>query len=209
LPQDIRHPLFARFFDRLTPVMEKDLGPFRDQLLAGLEGRVLELGAGNGINFSHYPRTVTEVVAIEPEPYLRGKASAAAARAPVPVTVRAGVAGELDLQPGSVDAAVCSLVLCSVPDQSAALRDLRRVLRAGGQLRFLEHIRGGGAVKPRLQSGLDRSGLWPALVGGCHCGRDTVGAIRQAGFDVTTTRTIDLGPSWLATNPHVLGTATV
>src|ERR1700693_2906033 len=93
MAEELRHPLFARFFDRLSRVMEKDLGPFRDQLLAGLEGRVLELGAGNGINFAHYPQSVTEVVAIEPEPYLRGKASAAAAQAPVPVTVRPGLAG--------------------------------------------------------------------------------------------------------------------
>jgi SAM-dependent methyltransferase len=206
--QELRHPLFARFFDRLSRVMEKDLGQFRDTLLEGLTGRVLELGAGNGINFAHYPHGVAEVVAIEPEPYLRGKASAAAASAPVPVTVRPGLAGQLDLEPDSVDAAVCSLVLCSVPDQAGALQDLRRVLRPGGQLRFLEHVRGTGAIKPRLQSGLDRSGLWPGMAGGCHCSRDTVAAIRQAGFEVTTVRPIDLGPSWLATNPHVLGRAT-
>ena len=207
MAEELRHPLFARFFDRLSRVMEKDLGPFRDQLLAGLEGRVLELGAGNGINFAHYPQSVTEVVAIEPEPYLRGKASAAAAQAPVPVTVRPRLAGELALDPGSFDAAVCSLVLCSVPDQSAALDDLRRGLRAGGQLRFLEHVRGGGRVKPRLQRAFDRSGIWPGMAGGCHCGRDTETALRASGFEIEHVRTIDLGPSWLITNPHVLGAA--
>jgi SAM-dependent methyltransferase len=207
MAQELRHPLFARFFDRLSRVMERDLGPVRDQLLAGIGGRVIELGAGNGINFSHYPPTVTEVVAIEPEPYLRSRATAAAVRAPIPVTVSPGLAGELGLDPQSFDAAVCSLVLCSVPDQGAALADLRRALRAGGELRFLEHVRGQGSAKQRVQSGLDRSRIWPTMAGGCHCSRDTVASIRRAGFEVGSVRTIDLGPAWLATNPHVVGVA--
>jgi SAM-dependent methyltransferase len=209
MAQELRHPLFARFFDRLSRLMERDLGPVRDQLLDGIGGRVLELGAGNGINFSHYPSTVTEVVAIEPEPYLRSKATAAAARAPIPVTVRPGLAGELGLDSESFDAAVCSLVLCSVEDPAAALSDLRRGLRAGGELRFLEHVRGQGSVKPKVQSGLDRSRIWPTMAGGCHCSRDTVASIRGAGFEVESVRAIDLGPAWLATNPHVLGRARV
>src|SRR5436309_15868292 len=112
MQDEFKHPLFARLFDRLSAVMERDLGPVRDRLTAGLTGRVLELGAGNGSNFSHYPATVDEVLAIEPEPYLRAKALEAAARAPIQVTVKAGLAGELALEPESFDAAVCSLVLC-------------------------------------------------------------------------------------------------
>jgi SAM-dependent methyltransferase len=209
MPQDLHHPLFARIFDRLSRLMERELGPVRERLLAGLDGRVLELGAGNGINFAHYPAAVTEVVAIEPEPYLRVRAQSAAAAAPIPVRVQPGLAGELGLDAQSFDAAVCSLVLCSVPDQRAALVDLHRGLRPGGQLRFLEHVRGGGALKSSLQRGLDRSGLWPAMAGGCHCSRDTVAALRQAGYEVEEVRTIDLGPSWTLTNPHVLGVARV
>ncbi len=168
---------------------------------------MLELGAGNGINFAHYPASVQEVVAIEPEPYLRARAQVAAVRAPVPVTVRPGLAGELALEPGSLDAAVCSLVLCSVPDQDLAFQELRRLLRPGGQLRFLEHVRGSGRAKVRAQRILDGSGLWPRLFGGCHCSRDTLAVLRRTGFDIETVRTIDLGPSWLVSNPHVLGTA--
>jgi SAM-dependent methyltransferase len=207
MPAEIRHPLFARLFDRFSRLMERDVGPVRDQLLEGLSGRVLELGAGNGLNFSHYPSSVEEVLAIEPEGYLRSKAQRAAAQAPVSVSVQPGLAGELGLEPGSFDAAVCSLVLCSVPDQGAALADLHRILRLGGQLRFLEHVCGPGRLKRRLQRGADRSGIWPAMAGGCHCSRDTVAALKSAGFEIEKLSTIDLGPSWAITNPHVLGVA--
>jgi SAM-dependent methyltransferase len=208
-PQDrseLSHPLFARFFDRFSRSLERELGPLREELLAGLSGRVLELGAGNGLSFQHYPSTVDEVVAIEPEPYMRAKAQRAAARASVPVLVRTGLAGQLDLQPGSFNAAVCSQVLCSVPDQHAALQELRRALRPGGQLRFLEHV-GGHGIKARAQRTVDASGIWPRMFGGCHCGRDTVGMVRAAGFEMEKLTPISVGPPWLLSNPHVLGTA--
>ncbi len=204
---DIPHPLFARFFDRLSRVMEKELGPRRDELLAGLSGRVLELGAGNGINFSHYPTTVEEVIAIEPEPYLRARAELAAHAAPVPVSVRAGAADALELEDASVDAAVTSLVLCSVSDPARALSELRRVVRPGGELRFLEHVRSSAPGKARVQTAADGSTIWPRLVGGCHCSRDTVSALGAAGFRVGAVRELDLGPSWMITNPHVIGSA--
>src|SRR5438067_4046334 len=85
MPTEVHHPLFARFFDRLSAVMEKEVGARRDELLAGLSGRVVEIGAGNGMNFRHYPASVAEVVAVEPEPYLRQRAERAAQRAPVAV----------------------------------------------------------------------------------------------------------------------------
>jgi SAM-dependent methyltransferase len=204
---DVPHPLFARFFDRLSHVMEKELAPRRNELLAGLSGRVVELGAGNGINFSHYPPTVEEVIAIEPEPYLRAKAGIAARAAPVQVSVRAGVADALDLEDASVDAAVTSLVLCSVPDQARALSELRRVVRPGGELRFLEHVRSTASGKARVQNAADGSAIWPALAGGCHCSRDTVSALRAAGFRVGAVRELNLGPGWMITNPHVIGAA--
>lgn len=206
--REIHHPLFARFFDRLSKLMERELAPERDELLAELSGRVIEIGAGNGINFAHYPDSVEQVVAIEPEPYLRSRAERAAATAPVSVIVRAGVADALEYPDASFDAAVTSLVLCSVPDQAAALAEIRRVLRAGGQLRFLEHVCSQSPAKVRVQRGVDRAGIWPRLAGGCHCCRDTLRAIRDAGFLLERTRSIDVGPSWLLTNPHMLGAAT-
>jgi ubiquinone/menaquinone biosynthesis C-methylase UbiE len=87
----------------------------RQQLLAGLSGRVIEVGAGNGLNFPHYPETVSEVVAVEPEPYLRKRAAEAAAEASVKIEIVDGTADDLPAEDASFDAAVASLVLCSVP----------------------------------------------------------------------------------------------
>jgi SAM-dependent methyltransferase len=207
VPGEVHHPIFARLFDRLSHVVEKEVGPRRDELLSGLSGRVLEIGAGNGINFAHYPSAVDEVVALEPERYLRAKAQRAAAAASAHVTVRAGVAEDLDLPDASLDGAVACLVLCSVHDQTKALAELRRVLKPGGELRFLEHVRAPRSGKARAQTMADGSGIWPRLAGGCHCARDTVNAIQTAGFDVDRVRSLDLGPSWGITNPHVLGSA--
>ena len=204
---EVRHPLFARLFDRLSPLMEREVGEHRDELLAGLTGRVVEIGAGNGVNFGHYPPTVEEVVALEPERYLRAKAQEAAGAVALQVIVRDGVADPLPLDTDEFDAAVASLVLCSVPDAGPALAELRRVLRPGGELRFLEHVRSDSPRKARIQERLDSSGVWPRLGGGCHCSRDTVAAIEAAGFAVERVRSFDMGPGWLHTNPHVLGLA--
>jgi ubiquinone/menaquinone biosynthesis C-methylase UbiE len=203
----VRHPIFARFFNRLSPIIERDIGADRKQLLSGLSGRVVEIGAGNGVNFGHYPDTVTEVVAIEPEAYLRGKAEEAATRASVPVRVVAAVAGDLPLEPDSFDAAVATLVLCTVPDATGALSELRRVLKPAGELRFLEHVRAEQPLKARVQGFADRSGIWPLIGGGCHCSRTTVASIESAGYEVQELRSVDVGPSWGITNPHVIGVA--
>jgi hypothetical protein len=97
-------------------------------------------------------------------------------------------------------------VLCSIPDAHAALIELRQALRSGGELRFLEHVRGQG-TKARVQKLVDRSGLWRGIAGGCNCSRDTVAAVRAAGFEVSRVRSVNVGPAWGPTNPHVLGVA--
>jgi ubiquinone/menaquinone biosynthesis C-methylase UbiE len=203
----VRHPIFARVFHRIGPMMEKEVARHRDELLAGVSGRVVEVGAGNGVNFAHYPASVAEVVALEPESYLREKAEQAARMAPIPVSVRDAAADPLPLEQESFDAAVASLVLCTVPDPARALSELRRVIRAGGELRFLEHVRAERPRKARLQERLDQSRIWPRMAGGCHCARDTVGMIEAAGFRIEQVRSLDIGPSWMHTNPHVLGIA--
>ncbi|MFF3848115.1 class I SAM-dependent methyltransferase [Streptomyces sp. NPDC002328] len=211
LPGDpVRHPLFARCYARLSVAAEHraGLGGLRDRLLAGLSGRVIEIGAGNGLNFDHYPGAVSEVVAIEPERTLRGLAREAALRAEVPVDVVPGAAEALPVKSEAFDAAVVSLVLCSVRDVPRALGELRRVLRPGGEVRFLEHGLGGGRAMTFTQRALDRT-VWPPLAGGCHLSRDPVAALRDAGFALGPYRRLFLpekGPR-LPVSYCVLGTA--
>ena len=205
---DVRNPLFARLYARMSErESAKQVGHRRDTL-AGLRGRVVELGAGNGRNFGFYPAEVDEVVAIEPEPYLRALAQPAAARAPVTVNVVDAVAGALPLEDASCDAAVACLVLCTVPDQPAALAELRRVLRPGGELRFYEHVHAERGALRAVQSLADKSTLWPRLAGGCHAARDTLAAIEAAGFRVEAVRRFGFSPGPpLPAVPHILGRA--
>ncbi|MGH3665430.1 MAG: class I SAM-dependent methyltransferase [Egibacteraceae bacterium] len=203
-----RHRLFAWAYPRLSTAMEsRGAGAHRDELLAGLRGRVVEIGAGNGLNFAHYPATVGEVIAVEPEPWLRTLAQRAAHRAPVPVHVVEGVAEHLPGADGSCDAGVVSLVLCSVAVPATALAELRRVVRPGGQLRFYEHVRADTAAMARVQDALDV--VWPRLAAGCHTGRDSVAAIADAGFVVEEVRRFRFppGPVPVPLSPHALGRA--
>jgi ubiquinone/menaquinone biosynthesis C-methylase UbiE len=180
----VSHPLFARFYARVSPAMDAGgIAARRRQLLAGLTGAVIEIGAGNGLNFAHYPATVTRVLAVEPDPFLRQIAHDNAVSAPVPVEVAGGVAEELPAGDGTFDAAVATFVLCSVASQQAVLREIHRVLCMRGQLRFLEHVRAESPGWRRTQHLLDMT-LWPAVCGGDHTGRDTAAAVRAAGFTI-------------------------
>ncbi|HEX2028414.1 MAG TPA: class I SAM-dependent methyltransferase [Nitriliruptorales bacterium] len=204
----VSHPVFARLYQRVAPAMESGgLAELREELLAGLWGRVIEVGAGGGANFPHYPERVEHVVAVEPEPYLRAAAVRATGRAAVPVEIVEGLADALPAPDASFDAAVVSLVLCSVPDQERALAELWRVLRPGGELRFLEHVRSTRPVLAGVQRAVDL--VWPWLGGGCHTARATLGEIRWAGFEVSRVRAFRFpeGGLSLPTSPHVLGTA--
>jgi ubiquinone/menaquinone biosynthesis C-methylase UbiE len=167
---------------------------------------VLEIGAGNGANFEHYPATVSEVVAAEPEPYLREHAQEAAAKAAVPVTVVAGVADRLPAEDASFDAGVTCLVLCTVPEQTAALAEVRRVIRPGGELRFFEHVVSKDPKRARFENFFDH--IWPHIAGGCHPNRDTGAAIEAAGFEVQDIDRFGFSPGFPVPQiAHILGTA--
>jgi ubiquinone/menaquinone biosynthesis C-methylase UbiE len=204
-----RHPLFARFFDRIgARDEERGQAELRRELLAGLAGRVVEVGAGNGLNFPHYPASVRLLVAVEPEPYLRLRAAETVRWAPVPIRVVAGTADRLPLADASADAVVVAGVLCSVPDPRAALAEFRRVLQSGGELRFYEHVRSGSRPRAWYQDATDL--LWPRLMGGCHPNRDTEATIEQAGYHVVACRGFVFPPDarFLPVAPRILGRAT-
>lgn len=188
------HPFFARMWTVMsaheTPLMRR----LREENLAGLSGRVLEVGAGTGTNFAFYPHSVDEVVAVEPETRLAPRAREAAAAAPVPVTVIESTIEALPVGE-SFDAVVCSLVLCSVEDPETVLHQLNSLLKPGGELRFFEHVASSG-WRGSLQRLADAT-IWPRIAGNCHTHRDTERAITGAGFSVDVARHQQTLPVWV------------
>jgi len=210
VPPDLfSKPRFATMYMKAAArADQRGADDHRRRLLDGLHGRVVEIGAGHGLNFAHYPTAVTGVLAIEPEATLRASAEDAAARAPVPVAVVEGTADALPLGDREVDAVVVSLVLCSVPDQATALAEARRVLRPGGELRFYEHVIARSQPKRAMLQLADRSGLWPMVAGGCHPARDTGAAIEAAGFVIERCERFMFSTSALEPKiPYILGSA--
>ena len=206
---DLPRPLFSRYYASVSPRMEAEgMAALRRELLADVRGEVVEVGCGNGLNFAHYPRTVTGVVAVEPEPRLRSLAENAATSSPVRIRVVPGTAGRLPLADNSVDSAVLCLVLCSFEDRPRALAELARVLRPDGALYFLEHslatTRG-----LRLVQRIADATIWPLLAGGCHTTTDPLGLLESAGFRVAAVRRLRFPDIWLTmpATPHVLGVA--
>jgi ubiquinone/menaquinone biosynthesis C-methylase UbiE len=182
--------LLPRIYDRCTAATEKAcFQSWRAQLLADVSGDVLEVGAGTGHNLGHYGPVVTRLVVTDPEPAMldrlrRKLAAAPVASSPeVDVVVLGASPDALPFPDQSFDVVVATLVLCSVPDQPAALAEVRRVLRPAGHLVFLEHIAADG--RPRRLAWQHRvEPVWKRLVGGCHLTRRTAEAIAASGFDL-------------------------
>ncbi|QUH02320.1 methyltransferase domain-containing protein [Saccharopolyspora erythraea] len=178
----------------------------REKLLEGLRGRVIEIGAGQGLNFIHYPPDVAELRAVEPDDVLRDFAAGAAKVARIPVDVVAGEATALPVADASQDAAVVSLLLCTVPSPDRVLAEVRRCLRPGGELRFYEHVRAPGHVAPYVQDAA--TPVWMRCFRGCHPNRDAESAIRRAGFDIVEVEHFNVGtPPLNPAAPHILGRA--
>lgn len=207
--ETVRRPLFANvLYPRFRKAaQEHGEDRYREQLLHGLAGRVLELGCGDGAHFRLYPETVAELVAVEPEENLLRRAQEAAADARCPIRIVAGFAEALPADDGEFDAAVAALVLCSVDDQQTALAELMRVIRLGGELRFFEHVRADATVHAAAQ--LTVQPVWSRLGGGCHLARDTEQEIRDAGFEIERCAQFEFAPSFLQklAGPHILGIA--
>jgi ubiquinone/menaquinone biosynthesis C-methylase UbiE len=203
--KSVNHPVFAFIFGLGSRLMICGEAKERAELLADLFGDVIEVGCGAGVNFGFYPPDVSQVLAIEPESHLREQAENAATHTAIRITVVDGLAANLPAPDASFDAGVVSLVLCSVSDPAAALAELMRVIKPGGELRFFEHVVAHNRIGATIQRGFDAT-IWPWLAGGCHCARDTGAAIREAGFLVESERRLTMKVP-LPVIPQVVGIA--
>jgi len=163
---------------------QSQLLPFRQHVVGAAEGRVLEIGVGSGLNFPHYGAAVGSVIGLEPSAELLRMARPRARAAPVPITLLDASAEAIPLDTGSVDTVVTTWSLCTIPNASCALAEMRRVLRPGGALLFVEHGRAPEAGVARWQDRLDP--FWSYLAGGCHLNRKMDDLVAAAGFRIET-----------------------
>jgi len=204
----IWNKVFAGMYDRFMVKSEREgLAAHRETLLAGASGDVLEIGGGTGANISKYGQDVHSLTITEPEKPMMGRLQrrideqrpdAKALRAP---------AEDLPFEDNSFDTAVSTLVLCTVDDQPRALRELRRVLRPGGRLLFMEHVRSDDEKVARWQDRL--LPINTRMCCGCHCNRPTLDSIRAAGFEVKQVQNDEIpgAPPWV--RPLIVGEARV
>ena len=201
----LRDKLFAAMYDRMSRSSEEaGVGEMRQRLLGDVSGDVLEVGAGTGMNLSHYDTALSSLVVTEPEPaMLRRLQRKVHEEAPAAKVVQA-FAEELPFEDASFDAVVFTLVLCGVEDQARALREVRRVLRPGGRLLFLEHVRSDDPKLARLQ---DRINWLNHFLVGCDCNRQTLAAIEEQGFTVSRIEPTELPKAPKFVRPAIVGTA--
>jgi SAM-dependent methyltransferase len=219
---------FARFYDRaLKATEENGLGAMRRELLAGASGRVIEIGAGTGVNLELYGEGVEDLTLVEPDPHMgaqlrkrlaeRGEDEAregasidpadalGAPVKPIPAHLVAAPAEALPFPDGTFDTAVATLVLCTIPDPVAAIDELARILKPGGQLLFIEHVRAEDASSARWQDRLEKP--WRFLGDGCHCNRDTEANLRASSFKVEEIDHTKMPKAAPIVRPLIRGTA--
>ncbi|MBA2545386.1 MAG: class I SAM-dependent methyltransferase [Solirubrobacterales bacterium] len=204
------HPHFARFYERMLSGTEKaGLADMRRDLLAGAEGRTIEIGAGTGLNLPYYTTSVSHLTLTEPDPHMarrmRERLASDGPPAGMETEVLEAGAEALPFEDESFDTAVATLVLCTVPEIQASLSEIRRVLVEGGALLVLEHIRGEGPVRSWWQDRLDRP--WGAVAGGCHPNRPTADRLAEAGFWIDSMEPTEMpkAPPWM--KPMIVGRA--
>lgn len=203
---------FAALYDRtLKGTEEAGLREMRRELLAGASGRTIDLGAGTGANLSLYPAAVTELVLAEPDPHMAkrlrnrlGEGDGVGESAP-PARLVEAPAEDLPFEDFSFDTAVFTLVLCTVPNPTAALAEAARVLRPGGKLLFLEHVRSQSPRVARWQDRLEKP--WRFFGDGCHCNRDTVATIEASPLSIEHVERDQLPKAPPIVRPLARGTA--
>ena len=203
------HPLFAALYDRMTARAERaGLADLRAGVLAGASGRTLELGAGTGSNAAHYPAAVTELVLTEPDPHMARRLREKLSSSPPPFQYEVVEAGaeSLPFADDSFDSVASTLVLCTVDDPARTVSEVARVLRPGGGLLLLEHVRDPASGRlARWQDRLRRP--WGWFAGGCHPNRDTAATLRGAGFDVSALESAQLPGAPPFVRPAIRGSA--
>ena len=202
------HKWFAAIYDRMSaPEERRFMGEVRAEVAGGARGKILEIGAGTGLNFPHY-RDDVQVIATEPDPYMRQRAQRRLMESGKHIELHEASAEELPFESDSFDTVVGTLVMCSVPHPQRALAEIRRVLKPGGEYRFYEHVRYANAFGAFWQDAV--LPVWRWFAAGCHPNRNTVQAIRKAGFNVVElekSKPLPPVPPMIFARPHVKGIA--
>src|ERR1700716_2711482 len=200
------NPVFAALYDRMVAANERaGLDDRRAELLAGASGATLELGAGTGLNLRHYPAAVTDLVLTEPARHMARRLRARVAKAGRQAEVVDAPAERLPFEDARFDTAVVTLVLCTVRDPARALDEIARVLKPGGRLLFLEHVRTHDARLARWQDRLERP--WGWVAGGCHPNRDTVAALNASPLNVESVQRGEMPKTPPLVKPLIAGAA--
>jgi ubiquinone/menaquinone biosynthesis C-methylase UbiE len=201
------NPVFAAMYDRLMAGTERSgLADRRAELVAAARGATLELGAGTGLNLRHYPAAVTDLVLAEPDRHMARRLRARLSEAGRPAEVVEAPAERLPFEDGRFDTVVVTLVLCTVRDPARALDEIARVLKSGGRLLFLEHVRApNGTRLARWQDRLERP--WGWFGAGCHPNRDTIAALDASPLSVESADRGELPKAPPIVRPLVAGVA--
>ena len=198
--------IFALAYDPFLWLSEiAGMRRMRSALLGGARGRVVEIGAGTGLNVAHYPDEITELVLTEPDAAMRRRLARRLQRDGRGARIVDAPAERLPLADASVDTVVSTLVLCTVNDPERTLGEIARVLRPDGQLLFIEHVRASSRFLAACQDYLLRP--WRSFAGGCHCNRATVELMRACGFTIAADEDVWRGMPAIV-HPLILGRAT-
>ena len=196
---------FAATYDGFMKKAEQGgLSAMREEIVGKATGDVLEIGGGTGLNLAHYDENVTSLTLTEPDPSMLRRLERKAAAGPIDALVLRAPAEDLPFADGSFDTVVSTLVLCGVDDQPRAAREIRRVIRPGGRLVFVEHVRSADPAIARFQ---DRMNWLNRIVVHCDCNRPTLDTISSAGFDIETVRDWELPNSPKFVRAAIVGVA--